>query len=354
MTAKTTTKTSTIHRERLIAVDIMVGLAMVLVVLGHQSVGFEADWYRCELHEWIYSFHMQAFMFLSAFLIRYSFKGVHTAGEYLQYVWRKFKKFFIPFLIVGLVIAGAKSEVWNLQSDIWQWMWHELKQLLTNPMSSEASFLWYIYVLFGFYIVSPIVISLPSVIKKALCLLSIALVLLPSSYAYCGTLFCKYAFFYFLGIICAEGFAELKETKTWVWGLLSIPFVAWSVWAFATSQWWSLSSILTGIVSLPAFYFAARLIGHCNCATRVLERISKDCFWIYLLQMFVVWGLGLLALKYCDAWVETPWGFAIFAAMSTILGLAIPIGISWLSEKLRFFSANLTKKTRRSKKKRPV
>ena len=48
---------------RLVSIDMMVGLAMILVVMGHFTLGFEPDWYGNGLHNWIYSFHMQLFLF---------------------------------------------------------------------------------------------------------------------------------------------------------------------------------------------------------------------------------------------------------------------------------------------------
>ena len=89
---------------RLIYVDMMVGMAMLMVVMGHFSVGFEPQWYH-GLHNWIYSFHMQMFLFLSAFLIRYTYKGTSSLREYGLYIWRKFKKFFLWFLVIGMGVA---------------------------------------------------------------------------------------------------------------------------------------------------------------------------------------------------------------------------------------------------------
>ena len=96
-------------RERLIRVDIMVGLAMVMVVLGHQSFSFSPSWYTHGLHEWIYRFHMEVFVFLSAFLIRYSYKGVSSLKEYVAYEGRKLKKFMVPFVVVGMVVAAVQA-----------------------------------------------------------------------------------------------------------------------------------------------------------------------------------------------------------------------------------------------------
>src|SRR5574344_26094 len=328
------------NKERLVRVDIMVGLAMIFVVLGHQSFSFAPLWYSEGLHTWIYRFHMEAFVFLSAFLIRYSYKSVTSMTEYMRYIGRKFKKFFIPFLIVGLAVAATQTWAMDIkESEFWGVMSRSLQCLVLYPMQSQASFLWYIYILFGFYLISPLIIKLPKWLKMTLCILSIALPLVHCSYMFGGALFCKYGFFYFLGILCAEGFEELRDLNTWVIGLLSLPFLAWTIQLFlayvngeSTRTFLDVDpknfDIMTGFLALTVYYFFARLIEYCNWLTRWLSVVSKNCFWIYLLQMFVAWGCAYCFMEtkcaeYCPFWV--------FLLISSLLSLAFPIAVAKLS-----------------------
>lgn len=330
-------------KARLLNLDLMVGLAMIFVVLGHMSFPFSPSWYNDGLHAWIYRFHMEVFVFLSAFLIRYSYKGVSTVGDYFKYEGRKLRKFFIPFLLVGLVVALAKAWSYDIvKSEIWGYMWESLKCLLLYPMASEASFLWYIYVLFGYYLISPLVFKFPSWLKMLLCLLCMGLPLLGANHLLGGYMFCKYTFFYFLGVLCAEGWEQLRDMKTWLIGLLSLPFVLWSVKYILfclnpTQEGTFLEvgpqgyDILSGCIALPFFYFLARILSHLKFTSKILCRISKDCFWIYLFQMFIGWG-GAYALKF--AGVEETFPFVAFIIICSLLCLSIPIGIAWLSNKI--------------------
>lgn len=310
----------------------MVGMAMVLVVLGHMSVPFAPDWYNAGLHSWIYRFHMELFVFLSAFLIRYSYKG----GNYFRYIGRKARKFLPPFLLVGLAVAAAK--MWSAgiaKGDAWGYIGWQLKMLCLYPMRSEASFLWYIYLLMGYYIVSPLVIRFPSWLKRLLCIGAMGLPLLGASHLLGGYLFCKYTFFYFLGLLCAEGWEELRGMKTWLIGLLGVPFVVWSV-MFLTGRETFVEvgpagyNILSGCLSLPFFYFLARLISGAGWLTQWLSRVSKDCFWIYLMQMFVIWGIAF-GVRYAG-WEGMP--FLVFIAVSLPIAILLPIGCARLSEKV--------------------
>lgn len=328
-------------RPRVLCLDIMVGMAMVFVVLGHQSFDGAPMWYVNGMHEWIYRFHMEVFVFLSAFLIRYSYKGVNSVKEYLAYVGKKLKKFFLPFLLVGIVVALAGA--WSRGEDkteLGGLMAQQLRQLLLYPMQSEASFLWYIYVLFGYYLVSPLVIRLPRWVKMVLCVLSMGLPLLRCSHFLGGYLFCKYSFFYLLGVICAEGTGELKALKTWVLGLVSVPFVIWSVryiWSRMNPEIGNSFvevgpegfDILSGCMALPFFYVCGRLIEKVGWLSAALSQISKDCFWIYLLQMFVAWGCMYVVL-----WINRPFPFALFLVISSVLCIIAPMGARWLSQKL--------------------
>lgn len=340
---KTTPTTDTQRPPRLAVIDMMIGIAMILVVLGHQTVPFSPRWYDEGLHEWIYMFHMELFMFLSAFLIRYSYRGVKSVGDYGRYIWRKFVKFFVPFLVIGLVVSLASAYERGVAMDnMWGVALDSLRRLLLYPIYSDASFLWYIYILFGFYLVSPLVIMLPRWVKMVLCVATLALPLLNAGQLLGAGLFCKYAFFYMLGILCGEGYEELRNVKTWVWGLLAIPFAVWSVLVFIARLGGQLSypwltvapwqfHIVEPCLALPFFYFLGRLLTQVGWVNKVLSAISHDCFWIYLLQMFVVWtcyfalqGMGFEGR--CPFW--------LFLIVSTVLGIAVPMAVERVSRYL--------------------
>ena len=85
--------------KRIIGIDVMQGIAMVLVVLGHHRFPFMPEWYM-RMFYWIYTFHMPLFIFISGFLVRYSYKGVHGWNEYKGYIGKRVRKFVPPYLIV--------------------------------------------------------------------------------------------------------------------------------------------------------------------------------------------------------------------------------------------------------------
>ena len=325
--------------KRLIHIDMMIGIAMILVVLGHLSIGDEPEWYRHGLHNWIYTFHMRLFVFLSAFLIRYTYKDVHSLKNYGSYLWKKFKKFFLPFLFVGIAVILFTT------SDITFSKFESLVlTFLRCPRCSEASFLWYIYLLFGFYIISPILFSLPQLARVILCIASMFLPMLSAGNDFCAFDYTQYTFFYFLGILCAEWIEDIRQLKSWTWVVLSVPFLVFSVWVFTEGveigfefpqlEWWLLP---VGVASLPLFYLLAQLFAKISWINKPLTLISRNCYWIYLLQMFVIWGCEKL---FRIIFAEPPFPYAIFMVVTTLLALAIPIAL------VEFFSSITDKKSR--------
>lgn len=74
--------------NRIPVIDIMRGLGIILVVMGHIS---------CEPHLscWIYSFHMPLFFFISGM-------SFFVAGKKM-YIWKQVKHLLIPYLFFSIL-----------------------------------------------------------------------------------------------------------------------------------------------------------------------------------------------------------------------------------------------------------
>lgn len=297
----------------------MMAIAITLVVVGHQSVPFAPHWYSDRLHEWIYAFHMSLFIFLSGLLVRYSYRGVKCVADYGRYVGRRFTKFFFPYLAIGLIVAYATTGFSG--GDTAEQLRSVMRNLLLYPMESEASFLWYIYLLMGYYVVVPLLFALPQRWQMVLCLASVGLPLLPAGPMCGASLYCRYTFFFLLGIVCAQHTDELATIRTWKWGLAALPFAAWSVLSL-TGQAPVLLPVFTGLLALPACYVCARWLGLAGWLRRTCRQVSEGCYWIYLLQLFVVWGCAYAAIW----WLPTGrYPFALFIVVSSFLAISLPL-----------------------------
>ena len=106
---------------------------------------------------------------------------------------------------------------------------------------------------------------------------------------------------------------------------MSVPFLAYTYWVFAESaaigfehtqlDWWY---IVTGTASIPFFYLLAMAIEKTIVTSKALTLISKDCYWIYLLQMFVIWGMVIVSKK-CDI------PFTLFFILTALLAIGLPV-----------------------------
>lgn len=75
-------------QERDFIIDQIKGFGMILVILGHMSVGQE-------LHQWIYSFHMPLFAFVSAVFLKNNYK---SGG-----VMKKARRLILPFVAFSVI-----------------------------------------------------------------------------------------------------------------------------------------------------------------------------------------------------------------------------------------------------------
>ena len=117
-------------KERLNSIDCVKGVAILLVVLGHAVQllkGSEAANHD-RLFNYIYSFHMPLFMFISGYL---SYKQLISFSDVRKRAYQLLPPFFFFPLFVGLAFKGTVCV-------------NTFKHLIERPDSG----LWFFYVLF--------------------------------------------------------------------------------------------------------------------------------------------------------------------------------------------------------------
>ena len=158
---------------------------------------------------WIYTFHMPLFIFISGFLVRYSFKGVHGWREYRQYIGKRARKFVPPYLVVGTICTLMACNFKDIGVLIKSWT-----NLFISPIDSEATFLWYIYLLFIFYCLSPLIFNAKRWIKLVLFVIAWVLSLKQIAIPYfCIIYFCRFFLFFLCGAFVAENYSKIKHYR---------------------------------------------------------------------------------------------------------------------------------------------
>jgi len=273
-------------RERIVLLDWWISLLIVSVILGHCSFSFAPEWYE-QFHAWVYSFHMGAFFFAAGFLVKYTYKELHSWGDYCRYLVRKLKKFGIPFLILG--ISLSMFAVWRKNGDGDAYI-SALTKLFIDPMSSQVLYLWFIYVLFFYYILAPLFCQFSRFFLWVGCLAALYLAFFPLPRLFAMHCFSAYLIFFLSGIaVCCYWDYVKRIPFRLAW--CAVPVFVWSSYVSPGPY------ICSGFSSLPCLFLLSFYLSKILSMRSIVTTVSRDCFSIYLYQMIFMNLLALLFLR---------------------------------------------------------
>ncbi len=325
--------------NRLSDIDKLKGLAIFLVVLGHvvaREPPAQNEWF-VELVETIYLFHMPLFMFLSGLILAYTRKPILNLNDYGRYVVGKFKRLMPAYLIFSLIVfigkmcMGRFVHVDNIAPS-----WFSYFDVIINPLSSYCAYLWYIYVLFLFYAIAPIVYYATR--QRIEYLLPICLLLhfveLPGYFGLSSL--GEYAFVFFLGCTAGEYYAEYSKFLERYGALFVTPFVI--ALFFATT--WEVPKFVMGLISIPA---CQALVGiRWVDSWSLLRTLSYYTFPIYLMNTLFIGVTKGVMFKFAS-WDGV--NFIWFAPTLFVAGILGPIIASELYERRRQYLARKSPQT---------
>lgn len=212
-------------------VDIMRGIAMLLVVLGHTMTGCTVDSQKSFLFNIIWSLQMPLFILISGFVTKYS-RPISDGKGLWKYVKRRTVAYMLPwavwsFLVRGIIFGedgflNVKHLLWNMDSGYWFlatiWtisMIFGIASFIAERVSKE-NLLKKQIVLLGFYLVGMVL------------LVGIGAILGLSFFAIKLTLY--YMPFYYAGFLYGQFDDRMKESeigKKIVDSVVAICFVVW-------------------------------------------------------------------------------------------------------------------------------
>ena len=109
-------------------VDIMRGIAMLLVVLGHTMTGCTVGSQKSFLFNIIWSLQMPLFILISGYVTKYS-RPIINAKELWKYVKRRTIAYMLPWAVWSFVVRGiifgqdgflnVRNLLWNMDSGYW-------------------------------------------------------------------------------------------------------------------------------------------------------------------------------------------------------------------------------------------
>lgn len=115
-------------KERNQFIDIMRGLAMLMVVFGHTMTGATTDSQNSLLFNIIWTLQMPLFILISGYVTRYS-KELRTGLELLTFIKKRTVAYLLPWIIWTVLIRGiilksniflnARYILWHMDTGYW-------------------------------------------------------------------------------------------------------------------------------------------------------------------------------------------------------------------------------------------
>jgi fucose 4-O-acetylase-like acetyltransferase len=247
-------------RKRLIDIDKAKGFAIFLVVLGHIISGGTPggnDWFVI-LTQAIYRFHMPLFMCLSGIIYYYTFKPFDNINEYLSYLKKKAGRLLPGFFLIGFLVLLGKfiASKFIVVARVEENFLLGIFNLFVDPSQSAAGSLWYVYVLFEYYLIFPILFI---VFRKNLYLISLFTLVLylfqaavPVTQYFLLERFMECAFFFSLGFIFISNYEYLtNQIKKYAYIFILLFAASFYTREFIDGDY---NALIISIFSIPAIY----------------------------------------------------------------------------------------------------
>ena len=302
--------------NRLDDIDRAKGLAIFLVVLGHLIVGA----HKPEDNEWfeqivviVYSFHMP---------LLYTFRPPGSMDSYLSYCLGKFKRLapgffcFAIIILCGKIAASQFLHVDNQPVGLIQ----GVTDIVLTPGLSAAKGLWFIYVLFEFYLIAPVVLYIFGGRPIGIVVLGLAIHFLPSTPLFMLDGAFEYLVYFGIGATIAHNFATIE---TWLdkyrLPLLALFSVSLLLLEFSPLAY-SVNKLIIGCLSIPAIHALVRMTPFSN--SRLLLGWGLVSYAIYLMNTIAIGFTKGVLLRFVS-WDGT--NFLFVAPILLFAGLYGPI-----------------------------
>jgi fucose 4-O-acetylase-like acetyltransferase len=281
-------------KKRLIDIDKVKGFAIFLVVLGHIISGGapKGNGWFIALTQAIYRFHMPLFMCLSGIIYYYTFKPFNNINEYLSYLRKKAGRLLPGFFLIGLLVLLGKfiASKFIVVARVEENFVLGIFNLFVDPSASAAGSLWYVYVLFEYYLIFPILFI---AFRKNLYLISLFTLILylfqaavPVTQYFLLERFMECAFFFSLGFIFISFYDQItKQINKYAFAFI-ILFIA----SFFTRQFieGDYNALIISIFSIPAIYSIVNFSFWGNKIESTLLVLADYTFSIYLFNTIFI------------------------------------------------------------------
>lgn len=141
--------------ERNLLISFLQTFGIILVVIGHANYGNPDFLFR----QWIYTFHMPLFVFISGFLLQYTEERKHSTlsaslqNGYGSFIVKKAKRLLLPYAFISSAVFLPKVYFSYLAMRPVAGSWNEWIHMLIYPRDNVIAIYWFFPTLFGVMVV---------------------------------------------------------------------------------------------------------------------------------------------------------------------------------------------------------
>lgn len=152
-------KTGTAEKQQLQYISIAKNLAVLLVVLGHAGCIYAGKWDILVVNnnsrslkyitEYIYSFHMPFYVFISGYLYNYKERKNNSTPSLMNIISNKSKRLLLPYLLTGIFFMIPIQIIFNVYPDNQPFISRVIHEVL---LAKRPTHLWYLLMLFSLFV----------------------------------------------------------------------------------------------------------------------------------------------------------------------------------------------------------
>ncbi len=321
------------HKEKL-DVTIAKAIAIVLVVVGHIMAGGTSEgneWFS-RLVDYIYLFHMPFFIFISGYLFFKKGRVERLANAYKTHISNQAIRLILPFFFMGAFIVTGKIvmsyivHVDNIPDNVFA----GFINLVWHTKHSASEFLWYIFVLFIYGAITPLLYLLFRDNMKLWLILGVALFAIPPiDYFYLDKLTFFFLFFVFGGIARKYEDQYLKIISDYRAFIILLALFIGSFILFENNALdYKFNKLITGSLSIPVLHqLCVYLVKFKTKSMDAVMYLGQCSYVIYLFNTICIGLTKAVLFKFIN------WDFQNFYIVAPILiaaGILGPLIAQWL------------------------
>lgn len=293
--------------------------AMTLVVIGHSDItnDFKDLW----IYNWVYSFHMPLFFFISGSLFALTMtQDRMKQTPFIEFIKKKAIRLLIPFIFINTIIFSIKAFVIRDSSLMQNPIEPTLESLLDATFFHPIGFMWFLPCLFVIFLFSFPLYKYFKIrnLKLGEVILFIVIIVfsifnnfLPIIDLMRFSPAIHFISYFLLGIIYYEYKSQVDYLFKKFWFIIIPLFLGISVSLQAGEKIAALSGII--------FSVGLALLLEEKC-TEQLIKISGYCYLVFLLSYF-----PQMLIRGPISHLYTEINQYVFSALSFIFGLSLPI-----------------------------